>query len=75
MKCTDNRCLSPVACEGFDYCRNRNKPFKVRRFVSVPHYLTQITGAVSGFRELEINASNKAAAEKMADDHPDWFKA
>jgi len=24
-KCTEGRCYSPVACNGFGYCRQRNK--------------------------------------------------
>ena len=72
MKCT-TACLSPTACNGFGYCRNFNRPFKVTRLVVPPIYRTQLTGIGPEFRTIEIAARNKTGAEKIADSHPEWF--
>jgi len=73
MKCTDKRCLSPTACQGFGYCRNLNRPFQVTRLFVPPIFHTQLTGEGAEFRTIEISARNKAAAERIADQNLDWF--
>ena len=72
MKCTTN-CLSPTACNGFGYCRNLNRSFKVTRLWVPPIYQTQLTGVGPEFRTIEVAAKNKTGAEKIADENPEWF--
>lgn len=72
MRCT-TQCLSPTACNGFGYCRNLNKPFKVTRLIVPPVFQTQLTGVGPEFRTIEIAAKTKRGAEKIADTYPEWF--
>lgn len=73
MKCTNIRCYSPIACEGFGYCRNLNIPFKVTRLVAPSVVETQLTGRGPRMVTLEIAARAQEDAEKLADRNPEWF--
>ena len=41
-RCKSGRCFSPLACDGFGYCREENKQFKINIRVVPPKYLIDL---------------------------------